>query len=119
MIETQDNKQTQLSQPQQQQLLSAETRIAPTWPLDQLIAVNPFWGMRDLPFDAVVNKMSALSQVRMLMPVAFYLEQWQQEAISEQALQQSAAHYAVDRSTNALLNWLKKVTAASCHTGIH
>lgn len=108
MIDIQNNKQTQLSKPQQQQLLSAETRIAPTWPLDQLIAVNPFWGMRDLPFDAVVNKMSALAQVRMLMPVAFYLEKWQQEAISEQALQQSAAHYAVDRSTNALLNWLKK-----------
>ncbi|WP_242441581.1 YbcC family protein [Pseudoalteromonas piscicida] len=99
---------TPLSAPQQQQLLSAEARIAPTWPLDQLIAVNPFWGMRELPFDAVAHKMSALAQVRMLMPVAFYVAQWQQQAIQEAALQQAAQHYDVLRGTTELLNWLKQ-----------
>ena len=28
-------------------------RIAPSWPLDQMIAVNPFWEMRALPFPSV------------------------------------------------------------------
>ncbi|MBY6072441.1 DUF2309 domain-containing protein [Marinobacter salsuginis] len=36
-------------------------RIAPSWPLDQMIAVNPFWEMRDLPFSRVASRMAALN----------------------------------------------------------
>lgn len=36
-------------------------RIAPSWPLDQMIAVNPFWEMRDLPFPRVAARMAALN----------------------------------------------------------
>lgn len=36
-------------------------RIAPSWPLDQMIAVNPFWEMRDLPFTKVASRMAALN----------------------------------------------------------
>ena len=28
---------------------AACARVAPTWPLDQFIAVNPYWGWRELP----------------------------------------------------------------------
>ncbi|MDW7549468.1 DUF2309 domain-containing protein [Pseudoalteromonas sp. McH1-7] len=102
------NNQSVLSAPQQQQLLDAEMRIAPTWPLDQLIAVNPFWGIKALSFDVAVSKMSALAQVNMLMPIDFYLEQWLQGAIAPAALQQAAEYYQVPRSNNELLNWLRQ-----------
>ncbi|PVY70083.1 hypothetical protein C8D92_110114 [Tamilnaduibacter salinus] len=36
-------------------------RIAPSWPLDQMIAVNPFWEMRDWPFTSVASRMAALN----------------------------------------------------------
>lgn len=36
-------------------------RIAPSWPLDQMTAVNPFWEMRDLPFTRVASRMAALN----------------------------------------------------------
>ncbi len=36
-------------------------RIAPSWPLDQMIAVNPFWEMRNLPFTRVASRMAALN----------------------------------------------------------
>ncbi|MEC7728189.1 MAG: DUF2309 domain-containing protein [Pseudomonadota bacterium] len=36
-------------------------RIAPSWPLDQMIAVNPFWEMRDRPFAEVASRMAALN----------------------------------------------------------
>lgn len=36
-------------------------RIAPSWPLDQMIAVNPFWEMRDLSFARVATRMAALN----------------------------------------------------------
>lgn len=97
----------ELSAPQLEQLSAAEQRIAPTWPLDQLIAVNPFWGMREQLFDNVATKVSALAQVRMLMPITFYLQQLQQGKITEAGLLAAAKHYQLDKSPRELLNWLK------------
>lgn len=42
-------------------MTDACARIAPSWPLDQMIAVNPFWEMRDLPFTKVASRMAALN----------------------------------------------------------
>ena len=33
--------------------------IAPTWPLDRFIAVNPFWEMIDAPLPAVSARLTA------------------------------------------------------------
>lgn len=42
--------------------------VAPTWPLDQLIAVNPFCGLGDQPFAAAAAELHLLSGARLLMP---------------------------------------------------
>ncbi len=47
-------------------------RIAPTWPLDRFIAVNPFWEMVDEPLPAVSSRLTALSGARLLMPRAWF-----------------------------------------------
>ena len=44
--------------------------IAPTFPLDQFIAVNPWWEMRHLPIEAVAARVAALGRVAMLSPDA-------------------------------------------------
>ena len=36
-------------------------RIAPTWPLDRFIAVNPYWGHLDQPIAAAAAELAALS----------------------------------------------------------
>ena len=51
-------------------------RVAPSWPLDKLIAVNPWWEWRDRPFAEVAAKMGAVAQVQCLMPKAHYRAQW-------------------------------------------
>jgi hypothetical protein len=51
-------------------------RIAPTWPLDRFIAVNPFWGHTEAPVAEVSARLTALSGGRLLMPRAWYREQW-------------------------------------------
>lgn len=38
--------------------------IAPTWPLDKAIAVNPFWKQIDKPFAQVSAKLAALRQIQ-------------------------------------------------------
>ncbi len=60
--------------------------IAPVWPLDQWIAVNPFWGLRNhkaAGADALLRHRRGES---MLMPLAFYREAWEGGRISREDL---------------------------------
>ncbi|MEC8860522.1 MAG: DUF2309 domain-containing protein [Pseudomonadota bacterium] len=52
-------------------------RIAPVWPLDQSIAVNPWWELRDQPIEDVAAELQALGQVNCLMHREYYRQQWQ------------------------------------------
>lgn len=51
-------------------------RIAPTWPLDQFIAVNPYWGWRGQSVTDAASHLGALSGTRLTMPRSWYREQW-------------------------------------------
>jgi uncharacterized protein YbcC (UPF0753/DUF2309 family) len=50
--------------------------IAPTWPLDRFIAVNPFWEHVTTPFETVAAQLASSSGAQLLMPRAWYAEQW-------------------------------------------
>jgi uncharacterized protein YbcC (UPF0753/DUF2309 family) len=52
----------------------ATARIAPTWPLDRFIAVNPFWPLVDRPYEDVAAEVLSLSGARMHMPASWYRE---------------------------------------------
>ncbi len=67
--------------------LSAEvdracSRIAPTWPLDRFIAVNPYWGRIESPFHIVSNHLMQMVGTGLTMPMAYYNEIWQRGDIS-------------------------------------
>lgn len=51
--------------------------IAPAWPLDRFVAVNPYWGWVDRPFGQAAHDLSRLSGTRMWMPRAFYRSAWE------------------------------------------
>jgi hypothetical protein len=51
-------------------------RIAPTWPLDRFIAVNPFWEMTASSPAELAGELASLSGARLVMPRAWYREQW-------------------------------------------
>ena len=51
-------------------------RIAPTWPLDRFIAVNPFWGRTDRRLPLVAGDLASLSGARLTMPREWYAEEW-------------------------------------------
>jgi hypothetical protein len=85
--------------------IRAGERIAPTWPLDQLIAVNPWWELRDEPLPAVAARLSVLGQVECLMPRDWYRAHWQRE-IRFEHLAAAAAETGVALDEKALLAWL-------------
>ncbi|MEQ8264985.1 DUF2309 domain-containing protein [Pseudohaliea sp.] len=84
---------------------AAGRRIAPTWPLDQLIAVNPWWELRDKPLPAVASRLAALGQVNCLMPRSWYRARWQRE-IRFEHLAAALAETGLPLDEKQLLAWL-------------
>ena len=60
--------------------------IAPTWPLDRMIAVNPYWSWIGRPFHEAAYQMAKLAGSAMTMPLSYYRPLWQQGTISAEAL---------------------------------
>ncbi len=57
-------------------IAAACARIAPAWPLDRMIAVNPYWGFVGLPINAAAGELAALSGTSLLMPRSWFRTQW-------------------------------------------
>ena len=84
--------------------------IAPSWPLDRSIAVNPHWGRIERPMREVAARMALLAGIRVFPPRGEMLRAWQQGRITaadfDQALRQlpaaQAAALSADRCVEAL-----------------
>ncbi|MBQ1765417.1 MAG: DUF2309 family protein, partial [Aquincola sp.] len=71
----------------QQAIEAACDRVAPTWPLDRFIAVNPYWGYRQRPIDEAAAQLAVRAGSPMLMPRADFLRHWSEGRLSERHLQ--------------------------------
>ena len=95
-----------LSLPDTQQLLkAAASQIAPQWPLDQMIAVNPWWSKRKRPFTEVAAEQQLLCATDCLMSTSWYLSQWQQQISApqlEQALQEAELPLSPEQAVASL-----------------
>ena len=68
-------------------LQTAASQIAPQWPLDQMIAVNPWWPKRQRHFSNVVAEQQLLSGTDCLMNARWFLAQWQQQIMPDHLIQ--------------------------------
>ncbi len=84
----------------------AADKIAPTWPLDQSIAVNPWWKLRGMNIARVAAKLSVLGNVSMLMPKSYYHSLWQ-TTLSEAHLDEAKKQLGVNARTAQLVTYLK------------
>jgi len=64
--------------------------IAPVWPLDQFIAVNPWWPQTDLPMADCSARLAARSGGQALMPNSYFRQLWDSKGISEHHLNSAA-----------------------------
>lgn len=104
------NATTELAQ-RLQAVTQAGRKIAPTWPLDKLIAVNPLWEMRHQSFPQAAATLEALGRVRCLMPADYYFRLWQRSEINRQQLLQAAADCGELADVDSLLQALKQTPA--------
>jgi uncharacterized protein YbcC (UPF0753/DUF2309 family) len=84
-------------------LTRACDRIAPAWPLDRLIAVNPYWGFVDAPVEWAAAELAAISGTNMLMPRAWYREQWKARRFDERHIERAIARSGSDRPVAQVL----------------
>jgi len=77
-------------------------RIAPTWPLDRLIAVNPWWSLRHLDMPKVSVRLAALSGSRAIMRRQYFASLWLRR-IKPHHLQEAAGRLNVSVDQETLL----------------
>jgi uncharacterized protein YbcC (UPF0753/DUF2309 family) len=78
-------------------------RIAPTWPLDRFIAVNPYWGRLGRPIAATAAHLASLSGSPMLMSRRWYHHQWKAGRVGREHLQAAIDAAGADCSVDALV----------------
>ncbi len=72
-------------------ITAASDRIAPTWPLDQFIAVNPYWGWRSSSAPDTAAMLGALAGTRLTMPRSWFREEWAAGRLTVEHLAAAAA----------------------------
>jgi len=77
--------------------------IAPNWPLDRSIAVNPWWQLRDQPFAEVAAKLQRLGRIRCLMPRDYYAECWRKGRVQPAQLEAACRELQQPFDQRALL----------------
>ncbi|EAR23279.1 YbcC family protein [Nitrococcus mobilis] len=91
---------------QKQAVQQACQRIAPAWPLDQMIAVNPWWELRDRSLAETSALLAALARAHCLMPKDYFAELWSHQ-IQRHHLQQAARLLGETASVDDLLTHLR------------
>lgn len=80
--------------------------IAPIWPLDSFIAVNPYWSHRHRPVQEAAARLGCLSGTTLLMPPAYYQQAWRSGRIDRPDLERAIAATGYPGDPDALLRAL-------------
>ncbi len=99
----------------EQAITHACDRIAPSWPLDRMIAVNPFWGFVDAPIEHAAAEVSALSGATLLMPRSWYREQFDAGRVHERHVAQAIAITGATRTVAAVMATLGRNESVPAH----
>ena len=95
-----------------QAITRACDRVAPSWPLDRLIAVNPFWGFVQAPMQQAAAELHALSGATLLMPQRWYRDQLEAGRFTERHVAQAIAISGSTRSVPDVMTSLARDDAA-------
>lgn len=75
---------------------AACARIAPAWPLDRLIAVNPYWGWTEQPIREAAATIGATAAAPMLMPRQWYRDQRAAGLIPDESILRAVERMGLD-----------------------
>lgn len=84
-------------------LRQACKKIAPVWPLENFVAVNPYLGLADKTFNEVAQELTVAGDVQMTLPISFYLEKIEEGKISSADLAEVLYKRQYDSSVEEFL----------------
>lgn len=97
-------------------LREACKKIAPLWPLENFVAVNPYLGLTDQKFDSVAQQLATIGGIQMTLPPSFYLKKIETGEITRADLKTALRNKEVQ--SDDVDAFLKKLNAANstCET---
>lgn len=82
--------------------------IAPTWPLDRMIAVNPYWERIHEPFEQVASSLAQYAGSPITMPMAYYRERWESGVIRIEHVRQAMSEKSLNLTSDAVIASLEQ-----------
>lgn len=84
---------------------AAASRIAPSWPLDSLLASSPYWGLRSQSFEQAHHTLQNLADSRLHLDEADYRQQYAAGQISNADLNAALQEAGIKQSA---VQWLQQ-----------
>jgi len=72
-------------------LRQAAKKIAPVWPLENFVAVNPYLGLADQKFATAAQNLATVGGIQMTLPTAFYRNKIREGKITREDLKAAGA----------------------------
>lgn len=93
-------------------------RIAPAWPLKNVVAVNPYLGFSEQSFNETAKTLSERGGISMNMPISFYLDLIEKNEITQEDLETALRIDKNNHSVSAFLKELKfQLVVSPSHEG--
>lgn len=96
-----------LSYKPQTSIQAACELVAPNWPLDRFIAVNPLWEMRHEAIESVSGRLSALADVKTTLDADALIKLYDSGEITDENLLSAAESYKLNADIDELKSAIK------------
>ena len=64
-------------------------KIAPLWPLSSFVAVNPYLGLADIPFEEAAQVLAKAADIKMTLPTSFYKKAYEDGNILDEDIKKA------------------------------
>jgi len=86
----------------------ASKKIAPVWPLESFVAVNPYFGLADKTFENAALELAVAGDIQMTMPHSFYFQKMDDGKLKKEHLIQVLKKKGIDMKVDEFLGSLRK-----------
>lgn len=92
-----------------EELHKACKKIAPLWPLESSVAVNPYLGLIDQKFESVAQNLSTIGGIQMTLPISFYKQKLEEGQIAYKDLASVLANKKSRQKLDEFISSLKDI----------
>lgn len=86
-------------------------KIAPVWPLENFVAVNPYLGLTNQKFEDVAIDLAAAGDIQMTLPTDFYLQKMDEGLLKNKHIELALKHHNQSQNAASFLDSLKNTPA--------